>query len=930
MKKPLFRVFVSSTYLDLVEYRKAAEKAINDQRQKYEGMEYMGTLTEEPTRASLDLVEQCDLFIGLYAWRYGTIPKGAEYSITEQEYRHAQKLGKPCLCYFVDEELPWPPKWIDDGEAKKKLQQFKDSIAEEHVRGTFREPLHLERNLISDLSKWLADHRPDLRRESLQPGQDPLARYRQILAAEYATLSMIGFRRTFDMDSIYIPLTVHCQEETRSAAHQQPHGDKLAGRSLKAEDLLELPDNVAVVLGEPGMGKTTMLHYLVRRESLKPDGLLPIFVRLSEFCKTREPLETFLLAAVENRLPGPAMRQAAQSALQQGRALVLLDGLDEVRRDEYGAVAERIRAFIAAHQDCRTIVTSRKAGFQSQQAPYPLFEIDKLPLEEIRRFTSKWFGGATDLAKRIAGNPRLFELAQNPFLLSIICVIYENEQALPERRLELYKKCTVTLLTLYDEKPVAKANSFTRLLKERVLEDLAYHFFCEQMDEFPYDPLVEQIGRTLAAMHRSVNEEQVLQEIRENSGLLQQSDDRHLFVHRTFFEYYTAVKLRRDVQQGKLSVEDAVWRRIAEPRWEEPIRLFAAQIDAADEGTRFFETLWQRDRALALRCYPDMDRVVAPELIKKLLFEAKVKERVELVKGLEEKITEPERLVETLRELFRWETNGEVLYWGVEILEKHKDAPGALEVVRQKLDAGAAERYRKYVEKDMVEIPAGEFVMGSPEDEAGRDDDETQHRVRLSRFLISRYPVTNRLYELFDPNHRQRRDEFSSEDDQPVIWVNWYEAVMFCRWLGCRLPTEAQWEYACRAGTTTPFNTGDNLTTEQANYHGNYPYKDYPKGKYLEKTTPVGSYAPNAWGIYDMHGNVWEWCQDWYDGNYYEACKKQGTVADPQGPESGSRRVLRGGSWFNFAHDCRCAFRDYYGPDYRFSSIGFRLVFLPL
>ncbi|KAA3659590.1 MAG: DUF4062 domain-containing protein, partial [Calditrichaeota bacterium] len=115
MPKSIFRVFVSSTYIDLIDYRKAAEKAINDQKQKYIGMEYMGTLPDEPKVASLKMVEECDLCIGIYAWRYGYVPDGDDYSITEQEYRHAKKLGKPCLCYFVDEEFPWKPKFIESG-----------------------------------------------------------------------------------------------------------------------------------------------------------------------------------------------------------------------------------------------------------------------------------------------------------------------------------------------------------------------------------------------------------------------------------------------------------------------------------------------------------------------------------------------------------------------------------------------------------------------------------------------------------------------------------------------------------------------------------------------------------------------------------------------------------------------------------------------
>ena len=249
----------------------------------------------------------------------------------------------------------------------------------------------------------------------------------------------------------------------------------------------------------------------------------------------------------------------------------------------------------------------------------------------------------------------------------------------------------------------------------------------------------------------------------------------------------------------------------------------------------------------------------------------------------------------------------------------------------------------------LLPVKGGTFVMGSPASEPEREKNEIQHNVTLSTIYLSEKAITNEQYCRFLNESKISNEGIgnvaghgsqklieshkwgvqyvsgtwspaSGKENYPVIYVSWYGAKAFCDWAGGRLPTEAEWEYACRAGTTTPFNTGNNLTTQQANYNGNYPYNNNAKGTYLERTQPVGSYAPNAWGLYDMHGNVYEWCSDWY-GDY-----STGAVTNPQGNSSGPGRVLRGGGWYSRACYCRSADRNLSRPGGCAYSYGFRLA----
>ena len=247
----------------------------------------------------------------------------------------------------------------------------------------------------------------------------------------------------------------------------------------------------------------------------------------------------------------------------------------------------------------------------------------------------------------------------------------------------------------------------------------------------------------------------------------------------------------------------------------------------------------------------------------------------------------------------------------------------------------------------LARIPTGSFMMGSPQSEKERDDKEEPHEVIITKpFYLGVYEVKQSEYRaIAEGSDFYRRSVFEG-DGNPVESIEWIHAKGFCESLSnhseekkagrrYRLPTEAEWEYACRAGTAARFYFGDSLSSDQANFNGNYPAGDDKQGKYLRRTVPVGSYDPNAFGLYDMHGNVAEWCADWFDPEYYF----NSPAEDPRGPalgvvptgftNNGNQNffvVVRGGCWLDDGRACRSAYRFRAMPNTRYRLIGFRVA----
>jgi formylglycine-generating enzyme required for sulfatase activity len=263
---------------------------------------------------------------------------------------------------------------------------------------------------------------------------------------------------------------------------------------------------------------------------------------------------------------------------------------------------------------------------------------------------------------------------------------------------------------------------------------------------------------------------------------------------------------------------------------------------------------------------------------------------------------------------------------------------------------------------ELVWVVPGAFTMGSPANEEDREDDETQHRVTLTRgFWLGKHEVTNGEYQAFlkASGYDGRRDadgdylkhfsggsKMPTDARHPVVWVSWKNAVAFCKWLTereraagrlpagyeYRLPAEAEWEYACRAGTSTVYSWGNSFGQGNCNAENDKGSNEDKQCAYfagrglpVDSTMPVGTFPANAWRLHDMHGNVWEWCLDWYDDNYYG----RGLATDPVNTIAASYRVVRGGSWSFSAWGMRSAYRDGGRPGDSSGDLGFRAALAP-
>ncbi len=825
------------------------------------------------------------------------------------------------------------------------------------------------------------------------PETPELQRYAQHLIAHNQYLPQQGIHAggkpvTIELEKIFITLrtlrerTVRVGEDGLDEEAGRAPGEraKMEDRTRTETVSVPVPEVLGerrrlAILGDPGSGKTTLLQYLTllyAKDLVKPGGNVPARLGLDEsgylpillylrqvgvFLHKNYPADDtcdghgLLFDLLRETLTSHRAEMPEdffEAALREGRAVVLLDGLDEVADPGLQRrVVKLVECLVKAYPKARYIVTCRVVSYKDDarlQEQFDLASIQDFSLADVEQFLTHWHrqiahslienpagaeaqaGNQTrDLLAAIKANPSILALAINPLMLTVIALVHREQVKLPDRRSDLYEVVIKALLETRDEARniqlpaiLPDGGSIGVEVRLNVLQELAlYMHNAEQKDIEKADLreflttryFKEMVGKKIEAQAAA---DRFLHIIMERTGLLiARSQTLFSFSHLTFQEYLAG---RAMTDQDDPTAY--ILARTANPWWREaillaagyladggpkrPSRLIRAIAGQTEEPARF------HNRILAAECVRDVTSGrVEPALIRDL--------KAQLWQAVAAPLPLADQNTDALKAMInRKAAVTEALAW---------------------LDAGY---WRPpYGEPEWAQIPAGRFMMGSDDsDKEAYAREKPQHPVKLSAYAIAKTPVTNAQYEIFvkatgqtAPQHWTDGKPPKGKDSHPVTYVSWEDASAYCQWLrqmtgrDIRLPTEAEWERAARGADGRRYPWGNEFEIGRCNNDS----------LGLRDTSPVGIFLNGASpeGLLDLSGNVYEWCLDWFSGEYYAECLGKGILENPTGPADGSNRVIRGGSWFYDGQSFRSAFRNLNSPGHRDYSVGFRLVFVP-
>lgn len=798
---------------------------------------------------------------------------------------------------------------------------------------------------------------------------DELERYLGRLEAEHSTVPLVGFqtktRISLALHDLYVPLDAIIDRGSRGrdlfdsaemAERRKAEDAHLRRERLALADAFtrarELNRRSLVLLGDPGSGKTTHLKQIllkVIRDGPESVGLaantIPVFLSL-QAVRNRE---TKLEGLIASQLRGPALDMPddfGQRLLRHGKLLLLLDGLDEVAdAEERAEVSRWIETAHRQLRDAVVLVSCRYAGYTPDvELGAEFLELHLRPLddEQMQAFVWNWYRlvmreqmldanqaelRARDLANdllEVLAQPefgaagRVYEMTRNPLLLTAICLVHHDHGRLPKARVRLYEETIAVLLERWRRRPSGPVMPPEDVLE--VLQSVAAWMHSKRgRRRASAAELRVTVSEALQALKTEISAEEFMRAIRDESGLLTGwGVDEYGFMHLGLQEFLVAQHCRNVGLLNHNGFEELA-ARFGDSWWQEVILLTLAQRNPP-VFEPFMRALVQRhdfghlavsqmmdlclDEASGWSAAPFLELLHAPAV-------GDVEELSQRQVGAAKVLTRNVKSALEVEGLLHSHPVPAVRNWWLR--HRNIEAVGAEVIVHPKTGI------------ELVRIAGGVFSMGSLETEIGRDEDESpRQEVVLQAFCLARTPVTNAQYGRFlaaspdAPKPAYWADRRYNQPDQPVVGVSWHDAKAYCEWAGLMLPTEAQWEYACRAGTATRYWSG--------NDESDLARVGWYRENSDERLHIAGELAVSPFGLHDMHGNAWEWCLDEWAPNY---------DAEPR-PGDGLRHdaignglfVVRGGSWDAGADFARSAHRDYRPPGNRDSDVGFRPVLL--
>jgi len=796
---------------------------------------------------------------------------------------------------------------------------------------------------------------------------DDIRTYCRKADALHNFIPLVGFKTRLkvpmDLEKIYVPLraVVDMRSTGQSCFGDAEDADTFfkecgQGQEIPLTQAFEWTERLKrtgiILLGDPGSGKTTHLKRLLLwclRGGLEelglPKDMIPVFLPLRELKDVSKGLDSFIQEQLNQRhLQTPS--GFGQRMLDRGNLLLLFDGLDEVADPVRRAKVSRwIAQARTLHPTCYFVVTCRFAGYAKQvQMDAPFLEMHLRPLDkpQAEEFIRNWYGivesawvSDKDQAASVAGEKaqkliqlleksefrsrKVFQLTRNPLLLTNLCLIHRDRGNLPRSRGSLYEECIDVLLELWRD-AIDLPSRVDAATGKRVLQPAALWLHREDgrtrasADEL--SPVMDPVIKAVQWSHGSA--EDFLAAVKDESGLLTGwGDGTYGFMHLGFQEYLTAREIRNKAFQELMDQEDSpvlgtLAAHFHESWWQE-VGLLLVSLN---EPSLFVPFMRKLVNAPVFLSRPDLIDICLDDAAE--VSTAPFVELISMAPGNDPEFWQRQR--QALELVKRIDLG--VLETLMPGLESHPD-----DTIRNWLKNRTMEKKREEIvapkgEYTLVWIPGDTFMMGSPETDKNRQKDEGPvHEVQVKDFYMGKYPVTNEEYGRFlgeNPNTSEPKhwaDRAYNQPKQPVVGVSWEDATTYAQWSGLELPSEAQWEYACRANTQTRFYTGDlEEDLDRAGWYTNNSDN---------RLHPVGEKIPNGFGLYDMHGNVHEWVHDhWHDN--YEGAPDDGSAWVDGG--NLSARVIRGGSWDIPAGNCRAAYRRGSELGRRGLLLGFRLV----